>query len=95
MSPHTCWEEALVDDEVLCCGAAGEDGRELEAVDGLPLSLLLEDLEESEKETLWFGESRLPSDVLGRCHKFRCDMVAALAVGGGVFALRYLGRLRN
>ena len=28
----------------------------------------------------------MPSDVLGRCHKFRCDMVAALAVGD-VFCL--------
>lgn len=58
LSPHICWEEALVDDDVLCCeaalrcGAVGEGGRELDAVEGLPLSLLLDDLEESEKETL-------------------------------------------
>ena len=68
------WEDALVEDEALCCpvalgcGAAGEEGRELDAVDGRPLSLFLEDLEESEKETLCPGVS-IPSDVFGRCQR--------------------------
>lgn len=38
-----------------------------EEEEGRPLSLLLEDLEESEKETLWPGASKLPSEVLGLC----------------------------
>ena len=49
-------------------GAAGDAGRLLEALEGRPLSRRWEDLEESEKETLWPGESKLPSEVRGRCH---------------------------
>jgi len=65
-------------------GGAGLEGRELEELDGRPLCLLSEDLEESENETLWPGDNRLPSDVLGLCQ--RCDMIAGHAQGqvGGV-----------
>ena len=38
-------------------------------MEGLPLSLLWEDLDELEKETLRPGVSKLPSDVLGRCQR--------------------------
>lgn len=45
-----------------CCdpgrrGAAGDDGLELDDVEGRSLSRLSEDLEEFEKETLWPGDS--------------------------------------
>ena len=84
----TCWEVGLR------CGA-GDEGLELEleAVEGRALSLLgrsrsedlerSEALEESEKETLWPGDKRLPSDVFGLCQRVGLDMIA-LAAGVGI-----------
>ena len=74
---RTVWLESICVEYGLRAGeawTAGDEGRLLEALEGRPLSLLFEDpLEESEKETLWPGESMLPSrplpsEVLGRCH---------------------------
>ena len=62
----------------------GEDGRLLDELEGRPLSRLLEEpLEESEKETLWPGDRKLPvcplpSDVFGRCHNICWDMVKGM-----------------
>ena len=53
-------------------------------MEGLPLSLLLEDLDESEKETLCPGVSKFPSEVLGRCQ--RCDMFASSLEWWGSYA---------
>lgn len=62
-------------------------------VESLALSLLLEDLEESENETLWPGVRRFPSEVLGRCQ--RCDIFAALAGLNGGALVPCLGSLCN
>lgn len=67
-------------------------------MEGLPLFLLLEDLEELEKETLRPGVSRFPSDVLGRCQRLWCD-IAVVAFRSlelwGSCPLPCLGRLRD
>ena len=86
---------------------AGDDGRELSEVEGrldgrALLCLLSEDLEESEKETLWPpkpGGRKLSSAVLGLCQsEWWDDMVQPSGAGrseGGVAIGVILGRLNQ
>ena len=80
LSVHTCcWEVPLLVDG-LCAETArrvetlGDSGREsLESegrLEARALWRLSELLEESEKETLWPGESKLPSEVEGRWNRW-------------------------